>query len=180
MTLINLLSWASRRRAGFSPLADGRSGAHASTRSIRRRCKITRRFKNDRGTAAIEFALVLPFFLLILFAILQFGFVFFVWNDMQNAAREGARRLSVDDTVSEAQAETIVNNWLVRWPATFNVTACKIAAQTTNSANCNGTDSVSVTVTAPMSQVSIINFIPTGIGPDNLRTSVVMRKEGAP
>ena len=99
---------------------------------------------------------------------------------MQNAAREGARRLSVDDTVSEAQAETIVNSWLVRWPATFNVTACKIAAQTTNSANCNGTDSVSVTVTAPMSQVSIINFIPTGIGPGNLRTSVVMRKEGAP
>ena len=172
--MIKLLSWARGQRADSSFLVDGHNDPQASAWSIRPR------FKSDRGTAAIEFALVLPLFLLILFAILQFGFIFFVWNDMQNAAREGARRLSVDNSISEAQAETIVNNWLVRWPATFNVTGCKIAAQTSNSAKCTGTDSVSVTVTAPMSQVSIVNFIPVGIGPGILRASVVMRKEGVP
>jgi Flp pilus assembly protein TadG len=122
----------------------------------------------------------MPLFLLIMFAIIQFGFVFFVWNDMNNAAREGARRLSVDSTVSEAQAEAIVNNWLVRWPATFNVTGCKIAAETTKPSDCKGADSVSMTVTAPISQVSIINFIPTGLAPNDLRALVVMRKEGIP
>ncbi len=142
--------------------------------------KIRRRLKSDRGAAAIEFALVFPLFVAILFAIVHFGFVFFIWNDMGNAAREAARRLSVDDSISEAQAANVVQNWLTQWPATFSVTACKIAAETSNSSNCTSANSVSVTVTAPMSEVSIIGPIAVNFGAANLRSFVIMRKEGIP
>ena len=128
----------------------------------------------------VEFAIMLPLFILMVFGIIQFGFVFFVWNDMTNAAREGTRRLSVDDTVTEAQAATIVQNWLVAWPATFDVTACKIAAQTANPSDCTGTDSVSVTVSAPMNQVSIVGPIAVAFGLAEMRASVTMRKEATP
>ena len=157
--------------AGFAPLAHGYRRARGRTRWIRRR------FKSDRGAAAIEFALVFPLFVMIMFAIVQFGFVFFVWNDMTNAAREAARRLSVDETISEAQAASVAQNWLSRWSAPFNVTACKIAAETGNAVDCTGTDSVSVTVTA---QISQIGPIAVDFGLAELRAFVIMRKEGAP
>ena len=161
-----------------SILLDGHGGAQVPSR--RRHGRVTQRLTRDRGAAAVEFALVLPLFIAILFAIVHFGFVFFIWNDMGNAAREAARRLSVDDSISEAQAANVVQNWLAQWPATFSVTACKIADETSNSSDCTSANSVSVTVTAPMSEVSIIGPIAVNFGPAELRSSVIMRKEGIP
>jgi hypothetical protein len=43
------------------------------------------------GAELIEFALVLPLFLLLTMAIIDFGFVFQQYNVVTNAAREGAR-----------------------------------------------------------------------------------------
>ena len=97
--------------------------------SMTSRAQYRELFSCIRGATAVEFAIILPLFLLILFGIISLGFAFFIWNDMTNAAREGARRLSVDDAITEAQAEAIVHDWLAPWPATFEVTACKVAAQ---------------------------------------------------
>ena len=119
----------------------------------------------------------LPVLLLFLFGIIQFGFLFFVWNDMENAAREGARRLAVDDSLSEANAKDIVDAWLVNWGATFTVTACKIASKTANPGTCTGTDAVFVSISAPMSQLAVVNF-GSWFGVDSLSVRVVMRKEG--
>lgn len=45
----------------------------------------------QRGDAIVEFTLVLPILLLILFGILEVGRVLDAWIVVQNAAREGAR-----------------------------------------------------------------------------------------
>lgn len=50
-----------------------------------------RRGKGEGGQSLVEFALVLPIFLLVLFAIVDFGMAFHAWITVTNSAREGAR-----------------------------------------------------------------------------------------
>ena len=50
-----------------------------------------RRSQSQRGASAVEFALVLPLLLFIVFGIIDFGWLFYVDIQVTNAAREGAR-----------------------------------------------------------------------------------------
>lgn len=45
----------------------------------------------SKGTTAVEFALVLPLFILLILGIIDFGFYFFVQHTVQYATREGTR-----------------------------------------------------------------------------------------
>ena len=54
-----------------------------------------------RGQSLVEFALVLPIFLLLFFVVMDFGTAIFTYNSLTNAAREGARLAIVNqDTAS--------------------------------------------------------------------------------
>lgn len=53
-----------------------------------------------RGQTLAEFALVLPVLLLVMMGILDFGRVVFAYNNLSNAARDGARVAIVDQTVT--------------------------------------------------------------------------------
>jgi len=57
-----------------------------------------RQGKGEGGQTLVEFALVLPIFLLVLFAIMDFGMAFHAWITVTNSAREGARLGSVHGT----------------------------------------------------------------------------------
>jgi len=58
--------------------------------------RITRRTgEGEGGQSLVEFTLVLPIFLLVLFAIIDFGMAFNAWITVTNSAREGARVGSV-------------------------------------------------------------------------------------
>ena len=46
---------------------------------------------SERGQTLVEFALILPVMLLMLFALVDFGRAFYTWLLVTNAAREGAR-----------------------------------------------------------------------------------------
>jgi Flp pilus assembly protein TadG len=56
------------------------------------RSRRSRRRSRTRGQALVEFALVLPAFLLVLSGILDFGFLLYSRMTVINAAREGARQ----------------------------------------------------------------------------------------
>ena len=45
----------------------------------------------ERGASAIEFAVILPLLLVVLFGIIEFGFVLYNKAVLTNACREGAR-----------------------------------------------------------------------------------------
>ena len=49
----------------------------------------------DKGVAAVEFALVLPLVLLLIFSLIDFGRIFFVQVSITSASREGARLSSL-------------------------------------------------------------------------------------
>jgi Flp pilus assembly protein TadG len=57
------------------------------------------RHRSKRGQSLVEFALVLPVFMLVLAGILDFGFMLYSRMTVINAAREGARAavVSIDD-----------------------------------------------------------------------------------
>jgi Flp pilus assembly protein TadG len=60
---------------------------------------------DQRGAAAVEFAVVLPLLLTMLFGIIEMGFVFNRWITVTHAAREGVRRMSVGDPAATAAAK---------------------------------------------------------------------------
>jgi hypothetical protein len=59
--------------------------------------------KREDGQSLVEFALVIPIFLLVLFAIVDFGMAFHAWITVTNSAREGARIGSVRATSGEIE-----------------------------------------------------------------------------
>lgn len=53
------------------------------------------KLRNEKGASAVEFALVLPIFVMLVFGIFQFGIAFNNWIAITHAAREGARLAAV-------------------------------------------------------------------------------------
>lgn len=60
--------------------------------------------REDRGAAAVEFALVVPILLVVLFGIIDFGFAINRYAIVNNAAREGVREASLGATETEIRA----------------------------------------------------------------------------
>lgn len=66
--------------------------AHRRLRLVRlRRPHLSRWRHTDAGQTLVEFALVLPLMLILMFGIVDFGRAFYTWLTITNAAREGAR-----------------------------------------------------------------------------------------
>jgi Flp pilus assembly protein TadG len=83
------------------------------------------RSARDRGAAAVEFALVLPLLLLLVFGIIDFGRALSAQITLTQAAREGARltALGQPDVVSRTQAAAVGLS-----PVDVTVTACPAGA----------------------------------------------------
>jgi Flp pilus assembly protein TadG len=59
--------------------------------------------KGEKGQALVEFALLIPIFLVLLFSIVDFGMGFYSWITVTNAAREGARLGAVQATQQQIE-----------------------------------------------------------------------------
>jgi Flp pilus assembly protein TadG len=67
------------------------------------------RLREEKGQSLVEFALLIPLLILILMAIIEFGFMFNAYITISNASREGARLGSLggsDFAVQERVADT--------------------------------------------------------------------------
>lgn len=122
------------------------------------------RERSRSGAAAVEFALVLPIFLMLLFGIIQFGSVLFLHNNMVNAARETVRRMSVAE-LTAAEADDYAQNYLSDWNLTFLVTATEPPTTT----------DVAVQISVPAADAALVNF-PIA-WPGNLVAEASMRPE---
>jgi len=66
----------------------------------------------DRGAAAVEFALVMPLLLLIVFALIQYGLYFYSAQTGSNTVNVAARQLTVGNCDTSAELSTLVQNRL--------------------------------------------------------------------
>lgn len=70
-----------------------------------------RRLSNERGTALLETALVLPMVLLISVSIFEFGRAYQTWQVLTNASREAAR-IAVLPGTTDSDIQTRVQQYL--------------------------------------------------------------------
>lgn len=130
---------------------------------------------NERGAVAVEFALLLPVVLLILFAIIDFGMMMYGREIVTNAAREGARAGIVQGPPKRTSGEitTIASNYL-------NGTGVNQADVTFTPAGAGLASPNTLTVTAVYNYNFLIPYIPNVLGVPNplvITTQAVMRHE---
>ena len=126
--------------------------------------------RRERAAAIVEFAVVLPLLLTVLFGIIEYGWIFMVRQTLQTAAREGCR-LAVLQTTDEPYTEVIQRVNQVMGPTgltTYDV----------NMTHATGVDPIeTVTVSVPFADVSLMgNFFGPRTG--NIGGTCSMRKEG--
>ena len=127
---------------------------------------IRKSLKSEKGQSLVEFALVLPIFIFLVFGIIEFGRLWETVNIMTSAAREGARAAAVSapDMTSAMNAAQNV------------LTAGNVSNATVNAVGPNGANEVVVTVT--LNYTPLTGSIVPGIGPFYLTRGTKMRWEG--
>ena len=124
--------------------------------------------RDKKGQSLIEFALVLPILLLVLFAIIEFGLAIMTANVLHTASREGARLAAVK-TMADSIA---VQNRVLEILLAANITDASI-----NIIYDLDNHTVSVTCSTDFQIFSGGPLDPV-VGPIPLRAYTVMRYEG--
>ena len=65
------------------------------------------RWKKEEGQAVVEFALILPILILLIFGMIDFGWLFYNKIEVNNASREGARYAAVHWKESNYESDTV-------------------------------------------------------------------------
>lgn len=127
--------------------------------------RISSFIRDERGAALVEFAVVLPFLLITLFAMISWGYSLTLVDTMYDAARKAAREMAVG-AATEVQAVASAKASLTQWPQEFNVVAQDVKT--------TGNNDVRVTVTT----TNLFEFMrPIVRALPPMTATVVMRKE---
>jgi Flp pilus assembly protein TadG len=115
--------------------------------------------RSERGQAVIELALTLPLLLVVVFGIIDFGFMFQRYEAVTNAAREGARiGVLADYTATEAQNRAL--DYLVASGLNGPIRACGTGTIVKNSRCAQMTTStVTVAGSTPVKTVDQVTMI---------------------
>jgi Flp pilus assembly protein TadG len=134
----------------------------------------SRRRPRDDGAVLVEFALVAPLLFLLIFAIIDFGWVFGQHLDVRHGAREGARLAAVDYAADEADpTAAIVAEVCERMDANPDV---HVALD--RDADATIGDRLTVTVTRPA--VTLTRFVDFALADIELSSTVTGRIEIEP
>ena len=140
--------------------------------------RLVEKIRNQKGAALVEFAIVLPLLLVLVFGMIEFSIMFYDKAVITNASREGARAGIVydfPDRISTGDIETIVGNYCSGRLITFGSTNQET---TTVSGPCtNAGDTITVSVTYPYDFLVLPNFITTLAGSIDLSAVTTMRCE---
>lgn len=122
--------------------------------------------KSEKGQSIVEFALILPVFIVILFSIIEFSRLWETMNVITSAAREGVRVAAVT-APSITQATNAAQNVL----SAADIENATITVSGPNAAN-------EVIVTVSINYTPITGSIVPGVGEISLSRSTTMRWEG--
>jgi Flp pilus assembly protein TadG len=86
------------------------------------------RRRRQRGAVLVETAIIAPFIFLLLFGVIEFGWIFYQYQDVRQGAREGARIAAVDE-VSDADAIRVATCGRMEEPANTTVSMSRTGSQ---------------------------------------------------
>ena len=133
--------------------------------------------KNQKGASAVEFALIVPLLVLVIFGIIEFGLLLYNQQVITNASWEGARAgvvVGLDrsgnehETISQNTATNYCSNHLV----TFSDDSSPLSISTSGAASSG--DDLTVTVSYLYDFLMLSNL---GIGPVTLDAKTIMKLE---
>ena len=137
--------------------------------------------RDQEGAAAVEFAIVLPLLMMVLFGIIEFSIAFYDKAMITNASREGSRAGIVlkpeprETTTENTEIENEINNFLTDKLITLGTSNVPVVAITRDGFSTG--DSLSVTVSYIYDYYVLPGFV-TGItGPVTLDATTVMKME---
>ena len=170
---------ASHVRNGLRSAHDGSSASAAGRSGGRRR---------QRGQSVVELALTAPLLFLILFGIIDFGYVFNSYHEIRSASRDGARLAVVDNgcfpggpnaacgtaaqQLAQLKVDTKTRAQGLANPGNMTLEFCYPTGAIV------GTSNVTVTLSYPAG--SITGFLGWALNNVTLRSTAVMRLEQAP
>lgn len=137
--------------------------------------KMNKRLR-EKGAAAVEFALILPILLTLVFGIIEFGVMLYNKAVMTNASREIARQAILFQTPRRdvtAATQTFLNTNLIRWNTT------RVSTISTTPAIAGLTNGTPLTVTVTfVHDFLVINALIPPLGANvNLVANTTMRAE---
>ncbi|WP_273834373.1 TadE/TadG family type IV pilus assembly protein [Guptibacillus sedimenti] len=123
--------------------------------------------KSEKGQSMVEFALVLPILVMLLFGIIDFGRIFHTYLAIDHASREAARTASIGEN------DAAIVSTAVASASSIHLTAGQVAVSPGGTKS-SGSD-VTVTITYPISFLTPV--VSNLTGPITLSSSTVMRME---
>ena len=123
---------------------------------------------NNRGAVLVEFAIVLPIFILILIGTVEFGIVLHDYSLLQSASREGARAAAVGFT--QAAIEQRVRDFAL------DINNENLTIEINNAQGVRGS-TVSVRTSYPVPLITPLMQSIVGSSSFNLRAETLMRLE---
>jgi hypothetical protein len=159
--------------------------------SAARRGRAQRRARGERGAGLVEFTIIVPLFLLMIFGMIEFGYDYNNYVSIRNGAREGAR-LGVVNDVKSAPSCTIAGSTVTppADPTSASDSANALVCKTKDRIGLGGSVKVeivrganpgdSLQVCAEIPVKSVTGIIAPFVAGKSLHTSVTMRLEQTP
>ena len=153
-------------------------------------CRISRgagnlKRRNQKGVAAVEFAIVLPLLLLILFGIIEFSLIMYDKVVITNASREGARAgvvMPLNTTLMagapssiQTQIGTVVDNYCSNYLISFGSATPSVSVPS-GAGGAFGTP-LTVTVTYKFTGLLLGKMLSPLTGPLTLTATTVMNND---
>ncbi|MEN8261895.1 MAG: TadE/TadG family type IV pilus assembly protein [Nitrospirota bacterium] len=139
------------------------------------------KLKDQEGASAVEFAIVLPLLMMVLFGIIEFSIAFYDKAMITNASREGARAGIVlkagtrEDAAENAEIENVINYFLTDKLITLGTANTPVVAITRDGFSTG--NNLSVTVTYIYDYYVLPGFVAGITGPVTLDATTVMKME---
>ena len=135
--------------------------------------------KDQKGAAFIEFTIIFPLLMMLVFGIVEFGLILYNQQIITNASREGARAgiVARDPRLDKAGIEAVVDNYAQNRLISFGSSS---AMPTTSINNAGGTsfgNDLSVTVSYDYEFLVLPKFVESLTGDIHLTARSVMKYE---
>ena len=129
------------------------------------RSAVKRGRRSERGAVAVEFAILLPVFLLLAFGICDFGHAYYMKQVVTNASRDGARYGSLYSTALPNTFSPTISAWVTSKYASVLPADANLQVTPGGTGYTSGTtgDDISVQVTATKHWWVVGSLIP-GLG----------------